>query len=468
MTSTDPMAQVCPDPDFQELKEHVIRETGLAYYLDKENDLVEKVGVRLKALRLPHCKAYLNLLKEEVAGTAELDELVCDLTIGETYFFRHQEQFDALKEIILPELIRKNKNEKLLRIWSAGCSIGAEPYSVAMLLKREFGDRIAGWNVEILGTDINRRFLAKAQEGVFQPWSLRGLPDDLRQACFTSHGTIWSIHPEYKEWVHFQYHNLAKNPFPSLVNNLFAFDLILCRNVIIYFNGEASEKIVGQFAKTLKDGGWYLGGYAEIDSRLYRPFQTVQASGAVAYRKSSAVRPAELPSFQAGEHAGDAAWAPPDLSGILVPKRPAGVSPSAYPRNGAGISDIVVRIREAADRGDWPLASSLSADLIKRDKFNPRGYFYDALIQEHMGHGDVAEEQIKKAIYLDRTFILAHYHYGLLLHKKRKTPSAGRCFRNALKLLSQKPRENPIEDADGITAGELIELTEMHLEILEA
>ena len=120
--------------------------------------------------------AYLDLLLDGASGEVELDGLITELTIGETFFFRHKEIFDALRDVVLPDVLRRNQQSRRLRIWSAGCSTGAEPYSVSILLKRELGKELAGWEVHIVGTDINRDFLARAREGRFDDWAERRLP----------------------------------------------------------------------------------------------------------------------------------------------------------------------------------------------------------------------------------------------------------------------------------------------------
>src|SRR5438270_533851 len=148
-------APLSMDPDYLRLKGHVIAATGLAYYADKDADLGARLARRLQARGRPDCGSYLDLLTGGSEGEAELDALIADLTIGETFFFRHREVFDALRDIVLPDLIERNRASRQLRIWSAGCSTGAEPYSVSILLRRDLAARLEGWDVTLVGTDIN-------------------------------------------------------------------------------------------------------------------------------------------------------------------------------------------------------------------------------------------------------------------------------------------------------------------------
>ena len=273
---------VLADPAFTRLKALVIETTGMAFYRDKSEDLAQILVFRMTELSVADCDGYLEILTRSVA---EMDALVAELTIGETYFFRHKEQFDALRDIILPDLIERNGATRRLRIWSAGCATGPEPYSIAIMLDREFGARIANWHVTVLGTDINQKFLSRAREGRYDQWAFRAMPEEIRAACFTRIGNQWQINPEYRRFVKFQYHNLIKSRFPSIVDNIAGFDLIICRNVIIYFSPETIEGLIPCFHETLSDGGWLVMGHAEPNQHLFRDFKTVNTPGAVLYQR---------------------------------------------------------------------------------------------------------------------------------------------------------------------------------------
>ena len=350
-----------------------------------------------------------------------------------------------------------------LRVWSAGCSTGAEPYSLAILLRRDHGSRLAGWDVSVVGTDINREFLARAREGVFEAWALRNTPEEVRQACFTPVGNAWRINLEYREGVSFQYHNLVTHPFPSLLNNLFAFDLILCRNVTIYFNVEIVRRIVEHFRESLVEGGWLLVGHAEPNMELFRSYRTVTATGAVLYQKAEGTSslfpcPASPPT----------PWVPPelpDLSNRSVGGAVATPSVSPAPTTPPGQADLEA-IRALADRGEWDRAAMKCQEMLGRDRLNPVVSFYEALVLEQTGRHAEAEKALRRVIYLDRTFVLGHYYLGLLLQKSGRLTQAARSFRNVLQLLQRIDEGQVLPDGDGITAGELRKLTDMHLEVL--
>lgn len=169
--------QLLHDPHLPLLRDWIITRTGLSYYQNRDFDFayaLERVYAPLGPV--PGAQTLHGRLR---ANALEMEALVEQLTIGETFFFRHMEMFNALRDTVFPDLIRRKAHNRSLRIWSAGCSIGAEPYSLSILLREILGHKLVGWTLEILGTDINRRFLQQAEEGRYDPWALRGLPPAL-------------------------------------------------------------------------------------------------------------------------------------------------------------------------------------------------------------------------------------------------------------------------------------------------
>ncbi|MGE5504270.1 MAG: CheR family methyltransferase [Actinomycetota bacterium] len=472
MTRLPPPQSLVADPFFPRLKSLVIDTTGMAFYLDKDEDLARIVQERLAQLGLQGCAQYLELLTAANAAAAEeMDALVAELTIGETYFFRHKEQFDALRDIILPDVLDRNQASRRLRIWSAGCATGPEPYSLAIMLKREFGVRIAGWHISIVGTDINQKFLARAREGRYDEWAFRTMPDAIRAECFDKVGRQWQIRPEFKAFVSFQYHNLIKNRFPSLLDNIAGFDIIICRNVIIYFSRETIEELIPSFRETLVEGGWLVMGHAEPNQELFRDFRTINTPGAVLYQKAPPAS-AEPPRPVV------AAPVPPAPSAVVLPfpkappprprPRPAAppaASSVAAPRPVPPPSGLA-EVRELADRGQWEQAASCCDALLAVSTMDARVHFYRAMIHEQMGELESAEKALRRAIYLDRHFVLPHYHLGLFLLRRDDTVGASRSFRNVLSLLDRLDDAQAIVDGDDITGGQLRETVEMHLRLI--
>ncbi|MBI2190364.1 MAG: protein-glutamate O-methyltransferase CheR [Planctomycetes bacterium] len=507
--------QVLADPFFPQLKGFLIQASGLAYYQDKDEEMANRVASRLSHLGLEGCGHYLALVRDEAVGGRELDALMAELTIGETYFFRHQELFDALRDLAIPERIGQNRPARRLRIWSAGCASGAEPYSICILLDQEFGGLLADWDVSIVATDVNRAALAKARQGHFEEWAFRSTSEEIKRRYFLPSGKAWTILPKFQSRVSFQYHNLVQHPFPSLIDNLAGFDLILCRNVMIYFSAEVIRRLVKQFHECLVEGGWLLVGHAEPNPEFFSDFRPVLTPGAVLYRRVSGpsagqpegLSPAGLPAqpatpaFTSG-CAGSSSpvvpapfqfpavsfsmpslltWSPPILKAENPPdplaakpltlgqegaSRVGLTSPSPSDAVSAGPEEALAEVRSLADQARWEEAATACSRAMKGNRLEPRLHFYVALVQEQLGQVSEAEESLRKALYLDRNFVLAHYHLGILLQRRSDAGRAGRCFENALRILSAMSPDAVFEDADGATAGSLAEMTRMHLEVL--
>lgn len=448
-----PPDELLSDPLYSRLKEHLIAATGLAYYADKDADLARRIGRRLSSLGFQHCSSYLELLRDPCRGPSEMHALIAEITIGETYFFRHREHFDALRDLVLPDLIARNSGTRRLRIWCAGCADGAEPYSLSVLLRRDLAHLLPGWAVSILGTDINRQYLATASEGKFEEWSLRSTPEDLRRACFEKKGKHWTIAPEFKTGLSFQFHNLVEGSFPPPLDDRFDFDLIVCRNVMIYFGPELMQRVVRKFHECLAPCAWLLVGPSEPNMTSFTSFHAVNAPGVTLYQKPgpSDRDAAEAIVFQKA------------LPIAALPRYEEIPVVSPVPSSVSTLADLRLR----ADKGDWEDAANCARELLASDNLNALVHFHYALVLEQTGKYAESERSLRKAIYLDREAVLAHYHLGLLQRARGDGRQASRSFANALELLVSRPAAELLADADGLTVADLTELVRMQMEIPE-
>lgn len=484
VASSPGVQAVLDDPSFPRLKALVIETTGMAFYKDKSEDLAHILAERMAQVGCPDCGSYLDRLQIRSAIDDEMDALIAELTIGETYFFRHKEQFDALREVILPDIIARNAPFRRLRIWSAGCATGPEPYTIAILLRREFGAQIADWHVTVLGTDINQKFLARAREGRYDEWAFRTMPDSIRAACFSKPGHQWQINQEYRDIVKFQYHNLIKSRFPSIIDNIAGFDLIICRNVIIYFSPETVETLVPCFHEALTNGGWLVMGHAEPNQHLFRDFRTVIRPGAILYKREDGIRVPELVSAPPRNLAPPSTLLPrlatlgmgEQVSIRHFPPRPrprprppqlpapAPAAPVVVRPAEAGLG--VAAIRELADGGQWEAAAAACDALLAQTPLDAWAHFYRAMIHEQVGQTEDCEAELRRTIYLDRRLVLPHYHLGLFLTRRDDVKGATRSFRNVLALLDGMPDDQPVADMDKITAGQMRDAVGMHLKLI--
>lgn len=458
-SGTDPWLE---DAGYEPLKRYIICATGLAFYEDKDDDLSERVARRAEEIDCGNCSEYLALLRG-ADGDAELDRLTELLTIGETSFFRHAEVFDALRSRVLPELIQHNRTTHRLRIWSAGCSIGAEAYSIAILLHDAFGTETAGWDVSIVGTDINRQFLGRAHAGRFKEWDMRNLPADVVDLCFIRQGSEFVIRPHYSRNVAFRYHNLVRHPFPSLAHDLMAFDLILCRNVLIYFERSIVRQVVGGLYDCLRDGGWLLVGHAEPDVSLFRSFETVNVPGAVLYRRPPQPRShvvtrthPRIPAPPSSASDGSTVGAPASVATRRA-------NPSSAPRI-APAGDMA-QLRRLADAGRFESALARCHRLIVDRPQDAALHFYLGMLLEHLGRGESARAALRRAIDLDCAFVLAH-HFLALHHQRRGDAARAReCWQRVIQLLNGLSDDHSIAEADSLTVGDLRELTRSYLQM---
>lgn len=288
--------------------------------------LWSRILTRVKAQGLSSPDAYYQFLssgQNSPRWQAEWREFVNLLTVTESYFFRDQGQFGLLRQHIVPNLIQRKQElnngnpyayqRSTLRVWSAGCSTGEEAYSLAILLK-ELVPNEAQWDVVVIGTDVNPAVLERARRGVYSDWSFRTVDPKIKQQYFRSHRGEWEIDPQIRRLVRFQTSNLVQDEYPSTHTDLYNFDLILCRNVFIYFSVASIALVLGKFYNTLAPGGYLMTGHTELqgqqtgnwqltsfpESVVYQRGTEVRAEGALTYSNSYAV-PSENSSESSSE-----------------------------------------------------------------------------------------------------------------------------------------------------------------------
>lgn len=233
----------------------------------------KKILERVRVLHLSSVESYLLFLQGKTfTSEQEWAELAKNLTNIESYFLRDQGQFRLLKDYIIPELIRRKEPQKTLKIWSAGCSTGEEPYSIALVLQH-FLPQLEGWKVKILGTDINGDALQKAREGMYSTWSFRTMSPDLLERYFNSTFRGYQIKNEIRSTVQFEFLNLVHDQIPNTRLDIQNIDLIICRNVFIYFQPSAIALVLQKFYDALNPLGYLITGHAELygqDTGLFR------------------------------------------------------------------------------------------------------------------------------------------------------------------------------------------------------
>ncbi|MCI0407904.1 MAG: chemotaxis protein CheR [Acidobacteria bacterium] len=413
--------------------------------------------------------AWLTTLPDE---STEWRRLASHLTVGETYFFRDRALFEALEQQVIPSLIsaRRAEGTLRLRLWSAGCATGEEPYSLAILVDRLLPD-CCDWALTILATDINPEALEAARRGCYREWSFRETPSWVLERYFHRRGAeTFEVSPRVRRLVSFAPLNLAEDGYPSVVTNTSAMDLILCRNVLMYFTREAQGATVARLKMALVPNGWLIVSPAEASAELFRPLLPVNFSGAILYRKEqqsalsgqlSAVSPT-LSSWQAETVLPDPSTPLPyvEMPAELVMLPSEGQAEARPPT----ATDLECA-RELADQGRLDQARKLCTDALARDRLNPEAHHLLAAICQEEGDIPAALGALRRAIYLAPDSVPSHFLLGSLLLRQGRRERGRRSMETVVSLLSSVPRDEAVAGGGGLTAGRLLETARAYLEM---
>ena len=486
-----------------DLSEFVAGKMGLYFTKERLHDLERGLGSAAKEFGFEDKETCARWLMSSPLTREQVEILAGHLTVGETYFFREKKTFKTLEWEVLTRLIDFRRGSgRYLRIWSAGCATGEEPYSIAILLGKMIPD-LGSWNIFLLATDINPRFFVKAAKGVYSEWSFRDTPSWVRERYFrkTKGGRFEILH-HIKGMVTFEYHNLAEDAYPSLASNTNAMDVILCRNVLMYFNPGTQRKVIQNLYRCLVDSGWLIVSPSEISRSLFPEFAAVNFSGATFFRKEMKNCPARetfspvqsRPAF--GERVEPE---PPEYAGTLrseikfsekVPeatvagtgvKRETKLLPDRYEEalsfyeqgcydeaaakielllseNQNDSKSMALLAMTYANQGRLSGALEWSEKAVSLDKTNPDRHYLLATILQEQGKIGEAVTSLKRSLYLNQDFALAHFMLGNLMRRQGRVKEADKCFKNALSLLNKRGREEILASSEGLTAGRLIEI----------
>ena len=496
-------AECVADHVIVRLSEFLANNTGLHFPPERRSDLRRGLSGAATEFGFANAAACADWLLSTNLTRTQLHTFASHLTVGETYFFRERKTLDALAEHVLPELIRSRRGrDQRLRLWSAACSTGEEPYSLAILARQLLPDW-HDWRVTILATDINDRSLRKAAAAEYGDWSFRDPPSGLKDRYFTrTHSGTFSVVPEIKSCVTFAPLNLVLDAFPSLATGTNAMDVILCRNVLIYFAAPQTRSLIDKLHHALADGGWLAVSPSECSQALFSQFSSVTLSGSILYRKRTADErtraecPAELPSRAVGSVAQAlpvASSTPPTSLAVLstVPATQAAkiaecaASPApAVPwatvellyedKRYSEVADLLLvapvdamrqlpralsmLARALANQGRLTEALVWSERVIAADKLTAAVHYLHAMILQELGRGDDARRSLQRAVFLEPTFALAHFALGNLARESARDAEASRHFANALDCAGRLPPEEPLPESDGLTAGRLTDI----------
>lgn len=481
-----------PGEVLSRLSDHIEKTMGLHYPPERWADLRRGLQGAAHDLGFSDPLKCAESLSTGIMTARQMQVLAGHLTVGETYFFRDPRSFEVLAETVLPELIRmRGGRDRRLRLWSAACCTGEEAYSLAILLEQVIPD-IATWHITILATDINAQFLQRAAAGVYGEWSFRDAPAGFKERYFQrTPGGRYAILPSIKRRVKFEQLNLVEDSFPSLVMETNGMDLILCRNVLMYFSRPQLQKAVRHLHRSLVDGGWLAVSPSEVSQALFPGFKSVSYPGATLYRKDEGKgrvethAPVPTPSFASDPAPADAWW----LEGHepMVSKEVLGAEPAREPSRlavaqryfeggqYANVSAILAGTVEGTggpqNAAEYSLLaralanqSELSEALqwcdrwIGREKLDASAHYLRAVVLQEMGNDAAARQALQNAVYLEPGMVLAHFALGNLARAHGTASEANRHLKNALRLADLAPADQLLPEADGLTAGRLAEI----------
>ena len=510
--------------EFLRFRDLVHKHSGIYLEESKLDSLRISLVTRSTRLGLPRLADYLPVLERD---EREFNELMNLVTINETSFFRFPAQFDALREVVLPEIMAgKRPEDRTLRLWSAGCSTGEEPYSISMTAL-DMGLDGLGWNVNVHGTDVSTRALARAQVGEYGRRTMMNITPEVIRRHFEQLGTSeqYRVNARVRSIVNFEYQNLIKEPYPlGLVGK---WDVIFCRNVTIYFRMESTKRVVANFYESLNPGGYLFIGHSETLSSISDAFEPVEIDGVFLYRRPLVARSvfAKGAALSRDAHerskrdaagrtaasAGSArhvartpiraeATPPVRPAAGAVPqpadRRPTDSGPMSDPSaagavptlDAARISMVQGDARGAvemvagilaenpndadahllyaylhADAGNYDEALRASHRALAINPLLPFARYILGIIYQRQGDAVRAVSELKKTLYIDADFALAHLNLANIYKAQRKWDSAAREYDNALSALRKSPDGEWTRYSGGFKADLLVRTCERSL-----
>ena len=479
-------------------------ETGMDFSGDRSRRLRDALAKCLGAN--PEAELQ-HILSHSGRQAAFLERLTGELTVGESYFFRNEHHFRAMREHVLPRILRENAARREVRVWSAGCASGEEPYSLAILLDQLVGST-TGWRVSVLGTDLNPDFLHRADSGCYRQWAFRHTDIHNNRLYFSPQQDTFCLNERVKKHVRLQYLNLVKDDYPSPLSGTVGLDLILFRNVAIYLRPDVTAAIIDRFYRSLRPGGWLLLGETEVTGTPAGNFRVERFGEATFYHKAQAESAVGVPSdlgfdavrpvlFEAAQPFANAdAPAPPQWTPLPKRRQSPSITPprsrdAVYHRDDSAQADPVlraitqnnlpaaerelVRIADGRRRAKlrlsivrWLLEKARTSEArqsltlcLQEDPLLIEGQLIKAAFCEEDGDLRAAADACRRALYADPRAPMAHFQLALVLIRQGDRTGAARSLKTVLNLIDAANPQAVVRHGEGVCYGRLKEMVAM-------
>ncbi len=484
------MSRSLSNTDLKMLSHFIEAHMALHFPENRWNDLERNIANAADQFGYSDVKKFIDKIVSTPLSRENTELLASHLTVNETFFWREPQTFEALERVILPEIIeRKSNSGKSIKIWSAGCSGGEEPYSIAIALSR-FIPNIKDWKIQILATDISPVMLNKAEKGVYSKWSFRGTPAWLKSNYFTLISeNRFEISDKIKKMVSFSYLNLAGQCYPSPVNNTNAFDIIYCRNVLMYFNQDRFKRVTKNLHNALLYNGYLIVSANELSSQTFDDFEFVNVPGFTLYKKvhkrskkNTLVTEIDISALKQNVLSVELDVQEIQEEEIATPvvERVNGSNPvvvdedkeinnmfmsgnyqeviTTLSNKNKTAEDYILLVKSHANLGDLVSAASVCESAISESKLDYRLHFIYSKILQNQGRNTDATSSLKRAIFLNPDFVLAYYSLGNILIKTGNNNGAVKNYNNALFTMNKFNDADIVPESEGLSVGRLKEI----------
>lgn len=475
-----------------EISRKIVDLLGLNFQPNQFVDMERRLKATAKELKIePVISAIYSWIFKPELTNIEFKTLSANLTIGETYFFRERKALDLFKNKIIPNLLNQRQNsKKQLKIWSAGCSSGEEPYTLAIILKEYFPE-LYDWEITIMATDISPVAIQKALKGEYTDWSFRENDPYIKNKYFTYSNKLWKLNSDIKKMVTFSYLNLSKNSYPSSITHTENMDVIFCRNVMMYFTQQVIKEVSNRFYNSINENGWLITSQVELNDEYFSNFERILFEKAIFYQKTNHVKEKQNIKL-------------PDITSVLntktlktkdkKPEKPKIPHKIEKKNKQSALSNKTTKDNELIpldlyQKGEYQkcinsilqlcehgkinneifnlLVKSVanSSNFIEGDKIlkkilstttaNAEMYYLYANFLMEKNEAQQAESLLKKAIYLNHKHVLSHFMLGDIALKNDKKQISKKHYETVIELLEEYQDNDIISDSEGLTAESL-------------